>query len=224
MPCTATSASVEAISLFTVHGERKYLSEDECGRYYAELDVIEDPAERTFCEMLYWTGCRPIEALGLTALNVDLDEGFIVIRSAKKRGELKGRHFRAVPVDDDFLYRLDDVHGIRQAQASHSGQDWPPLWTFGRTKGWRLVRAVMRAAGITGVRACARGLRHSLGVGSVTSNIPVTELQNWLGHASLRTTAIYVNAIGPETRLIAKRLWQRRRRSTTRYLTRNDAL
>jgi site-specific recombinase XerD len=39
------------------------------------------------------------------------------------------------------------------------------------------------------------------------SGVPLNLLQRWLGHAQLTTTAIYANAIGPEERQIAERMW-----------------
>jgi integrase len=34
-------------------------------------------------------------------------------------------------------------------------------------------------------------------------------MQKWLGHARIETTAIYANAVGPEERAIASRMWDR---------------
>ena len=51
-------------------------------------------------------------------------------------------------------------------------------------------------------------LRHSFGVNAFQSNVPPHLVQRWLGHASLRTTAIYGNVIGPEERAIAERMWK----------------
>jgi site-specific recombinase XerD len=72
-----------------------------------------------------------------------------------------------------------------------------------------LVKRVMSEAGVLGARACPRGLRHGFGVGALQSGIPVTLLQRWLGHARLTTTAIYVQASGPEEREIAKIFWEK---------------
>jgi hypothetical protein len=44
----------------------------------------------------------------------------------------------------------------------------------------------------------ARGLRHAFGVGTLQSGVPLNLVQRWLGHARIRTTAIYIGAIGPE--------------------------
>lgn len=202
------SDTFKGMSLFTLAGERKYLSPSERSRFYGALSVLEHPTHKTFCETIYWTGCRPSEALALSPLNIDADEGMVILRSLKKRGKLKGRHFRPVPVPIEFIERLDDTHSIRASQAQPGRGADMRLWPFSRTTGWRLVRTVMTAAEIDGVRACARGLRHALGVHAAVREIPETRIRFWLGHASLETTAIYLDAIGAEDRAIAERMWR----------------
>lgn len=205
---TKSSSPYQGMSLYTHIGERKYLNRNERQNYLAALPVIECPVERTFCEMLYWTGCRPSEALALNAVNIDLAEGVVILRSLKKRGEQKGRHFRAVPLPSEFIARLDRVHGITEAQALDDQSRSPRLWGFGRTKGWRLVRKVMEEAGLSGIKGSARGLRHALGVHAALMHVPETRLQSWLGHSSQETTSIYIAASGPEDRKFAKRVWK----------------
>ena len=171
--------------------------------------MIEDASERTFCETLFWTGCRPSEALALDLMRVNAEDCYLVFRTLKKRGAIKGRSFRVVPVPRSFMTRLNMIHGILTAQMRKGTNLLVRLWPFGRQKGWRLVGRVMHRAHIFGIRSCARGLRHSFGVHAILCGVPETKLQRWMGHSSLRITAIYVNLIGPEDRAIAKRMWQR---------------
>jgi integrase/recombinase XerD len=67
----------------------------------------------------------------------------------------------------------------------------------------------MAAAAISGTHATPKGLRHGFGVSAFQSNVPPHLVQRWLGHASLRTTAIYGDVIGPEERAFAARMWIR---------------
>jgi integrase/recombinase XerD len=39
--------------------------------------------------------------------------------------------------------------------------------------------------------------------------VPPHLVQRWLGHASLKTTAIYGDVVGPEERAFAARMWKR---------------
>lgn len=202
------AATFQRLTLFTETGERKYLSAAERARFLAALPILDCPRERTFCEMLFWTGCRPSEALALTPANIDLDGAVVIVRSLKKRGKRKGRHFRPIPVPRAFMRRLDAVHDLRAAQAGPDSADHERLWPFSRTTAWERTRRVMRAAGISGARACANGLRHAYGVHAALASVPETRIKKWLGHDDLATTEIYLDMAAPEDRTIARRMWR----------------
>ena len=73
------------------------------------------------------------------------------------------------------------------------------------------VRNVIRnlkTAGIgPGIHATPKGLRHGFGIHAVRSGVPLNLIQRWLGHASMTTTAIYLQAMGAEEHDIAVRMW-----------------
>ncbi len=197
--------SPNGFSLFTGIGERKYLSPDERARFLKTAHQLADPIHASFCAMLHWTGCRPSEARAVTAMHVDTEAGFILISSLKKRGLERGRHFRTVPVPDALLTMLEATHDIAARQADERA--CYRLWNFSRTTAWRIVNEVMTKADISGVRACAKGLRHAYGVHAALTQVPITHIKSWLGHASLETTQIYLNTAGAEDRQIAERMW-----------------
>ncbi|MBI1929508.1 site-specific integrase [Candidatus Poribacteria bacterium] len=66
----------------------------------------------------------------------------------------------------------------------------------------------MDTAGISGIKATAKGLRHSFGIAANQKGIALNMVQRWLGHAEIKTTAIYCEAIGTEERNLAQRLWE----------------
>lgn len=66
----------------------------------------------------------------------------------------------------------------------------------------------MREAAIAeGPHMTPKGLRHSYGIHAIRSSVPLNLVQRWLGHASMSTTAIYLEAMGDEEREIAARMW-----------------
>jgi len=81
------------------------------------------------------------------------------------------------------------------------------LFPWGRTQALSHVKRVMQKAEVVGFRATARGLRHTFGAHGIHCDIPLTLLQRWYGHASIETTAIYTQILGPEERAIAKKMW-----------------
>ena len=128
----------------------------------------------------------------------------LVIESPKKR---RTGIFRAVPVPPALLEALDLVHGIRERHGRRGKGRGDRLWPWSRMTGWRAVHTAMAAAGLDGLHASPKGLRHGFGVAAVSAGIPLNLVQKWLGHAQLTTTAIYANAVGAEEKDIARRMW-----------------
>ena len=187
-------------SVYDIKGQRKYLTPAEIDRFLSAADEM-DLSVRSFCWMLAVTGCRISEALSMTVDNVDFEAKHVIIRSLKKRGKLI---FRAVPLPLNFLRKLADWFRRRALEDVR-------LWPWSRMTGYRRICEVMDKAGITGSYASPKGLRHGFGVRAIQANIPLTLVQRWLGHADIKTTAIYTSAMGPEEREIAARMWRRAR-------------
>jgi integrase len=119
----------------------------------------------------------------------------IRIRSLKKRGR---NEIRRVPIPKFLAIELSAL-----ARADESQQ----FWAFSRTKGWRIIKRVMAKAGISGVQATTKGLRHGFGVRSTLEQIPVSLIQNWMGHADSSTTAIYLAVQDDEERALIEKTW-----------------
>jgi integrase len=191
------------MQLYDTNGHRKYLTPTERQNFiHASESALQQI--RTFCCTLAHTGCRISEALALTADRVDIADGVIIIESLKKRR--KGI-YRAIPVPPSFLDTLDAVHDLKALKSGPGLGRNVHLWPWSRPTGWRYVRAVMLTAGIAGLHATPKGLRHGFGIKAVISLVPLNLTQKWMGHADLATTAIYANAIGPEEKQLAERMW-----------------
>ena len=129
---------------------------------------------------LAYAGCRPSEALALTADRVDLAAGVLVFESLKKR---RSGVFRAVPVPPALLEALNNmVCGIRELQAHRGKGHGIRLWPWSRMTGWRAVHAVMAAAGLDGPHASPKGLRHGFGVAAVS---PPASRSTWCRNGSV---------------------------------------
>jgi integrase len=190
------------MSLHGAAGGRKYLNAAERRRFIRV--AREAKAEvRLFCLVLGWSGARISEALALTPQAVDLESGVASIETLKRR---KRGIVRQVPLPRDVLHELNRVFDLRQRQRDPELAS-RRLWNWSRTTAWRRIKEVMEAADITGTPAMPKGLRHGFGVNAFQSKVPPHLVQRWLGHASLRTTAIYAEVVGPEERAIAARMW-----------------
>lgn len=185
-------------TIFNREGRRKYLTSNEIDRF-----VQSARAQSTdiyiFCCMMAFTGCRISEALSLTRESVDFEAKAVIVKSLKKRGKMI---YRAIPLPPKFLTTL-----ARWLKSDVSDDD--RLWPWSRMTGYRRICEVMRDAGVKGGHAMPKGLRHGFGVRAIQASVPLNLVQKWLGHADIKTTAIYTSAMGPEERAIASRMWGR---------------
>jgi integrase len=166
------------MGLHTADGARKYLTVGEREAFLREAERAEREI-RTLCMTLAYAGCRLSEALALTIDRVDLTAGALVFESLKKRTT---GIYRAVPVPPVPLEALNMVHGIREQQARRGKGRGEKLWPWSRMTGWRVVHAVMQAAGLDGAHASPKGLRHGFGVAAVTAGIPWPRPAHHHGH------------------------------------------
>jgi integrase len=188
------ATKMSAKGAYDAGGRRKYLSRDEGRKFLHHAALLPKP-EALFCQTIYYTGCRISEALNWHDTDVDLEMNVILIRSLKKRGK---REIRRIPAPEFLIAELKNL--------TASGEE-KRLWHFSRSTGWRVVKSVMNAAQISGVHATAKGLRHGFGVRAVLMQIPVTLIQNWMGHSDLSTTAIYLAVKDEEEREFIEKTW-----------------
>jgi len=193
-------------SLFDTSASRKYLNAAERWRFLESAQTLA-LRERLFCEVLAWSGARISEVIVLTSAAIDIESGVASIETLKRR---KRGVVRQVPLPTNLVEALDREFNLRNAQRDPEVAK-KRIWRFSRTTAWRRVKKVMAAAGISGTPAMPKGLRHGFGVNAFQSNVPPHLVQRWLGHASLRTTAIYGDVIGPDERAFAERMWTSRR-------------
>jgi integrase/recombinase XerD len=190
-------------SLFSPNGARKYLSNPERKRFHMTIVNLAS-RERLFCETLFWSGGRISEVLALVPDAIDLDNGSVSLLTLKRR---KPGVIRQVPLPRSTIRDLSREFQIREAQLAPESANHH-LWPWSRTTAWRLVKKVMAAAGIAGLPASPKGLRHTFGVSAFQRSVPPHLVQRWLGHASLRTTTIYGEVSGKEERQFASRMWR----------------
>ena len=197
-------------TLMSISNQRKYVIPEECKKF-ATFARMEERDTRSFCLMLKETGMRMSEALNLRVRHIDLSSRNIVVETLKKKR--KGI-FRQIPLSDSFLEELNLVHNLRCKQRTIKGQN-EKMWGFTRRTGHRRIQKVMDRAEIFGEQANSHGLRHAFGIACAINEIPLPIIQKWMGHASIETTAIYLDVRGEEERIFASRIWIRDKIQTT---------
>lgn len=187
--------SRQTYSAYDPKGRRKYLTPEE-GKQFLKSTRMLPSDEALFCRVIYYTGMRISEALALTAHDLDFSTATVRIRSLKKRQHVE---YRRIPVPDELVSELRKLTDNRAEDR---------LWAFSRTTGWRVIKRVMQQAGVSGIHATTKGLRHAFGVRGAMAQVPLNILQLWFGHSQSATTAIYLNVKDDEERELIKRTWK----------------
>lgn len=145
--------------------------------------------DRAMLEVLYSTGIRRVELVGLDVHDLDESRGVLRVR----RG--KGGTTRLVPLGRRARYwvaRYVETARIRQAESAHE----PALFLTGR--GRRItpkmvtgrMRQCLRTAGIGKAGSC-HIFRHSMATLMHDAGADIRDLQALLGHALLTSTQLY---------------------------------
>jgi integrase/recombinase XerD len=177
--------------------------------------TVRGKRDRALLELLYGTAIRVGECERLDLRDVDLLRGQLFVRLGK------GRKDRIVPVVGRAAAALDVYLRDSRPELVHDPREQALFLT---TRGTRLpvnriqdlVRSHAKAAGIT-VRVTPYTLRHGCATHLLQNGADVRHVQKLLGHATLKTTAIYTH-VAPEDlrRAVEKahpreRSWRRRR-------------
>jgi len=165
----------------------------------ADIEAILDAAgapgtalalrDRALLEVLYGTGARISEAVGLDVDDLDLQQGSVLLRG-------KGSKERMVPVGS-FATDAVSAYLVRGRPALSSvGKGNPAM--FLNARGGRLSRqsawtVLVKAAERAGVKAevSPHTLRHSFATHLLDGGADVRVVQELLGHASVTTTQVY---------------------------------
>lgn len=191
------------INLFDDQGRRKYITKEE-RKSFLEASRDFDGKTTTFCYILAFTGCRIFEGLNLKGKHIDIESQAITFETLKKRR--KGI-FRQVPIPKDLLDLLKAVHNPIKYSGSF-------LWANKRNNqlskmgAYKQVKKVFLKAGINEPMNQPKALRHGFAINALQAGVPLNQVQKWLGHSSITTTAIYANALGEEERALAAKMWQ----------------
>lgn len=156
----------------------RFLSEEEVNRLLA---AARTPVERAVLEMLYATGCRVSELVGMRIENLDFAERSVRVlgKGAKERVALFGR--KAAEALREHL-------GARSSGfvfESKPGKAMDPRWAY------QIVRRVAQRASLNGVHP--HTLRHSFATHLLNRGADLRAIQELLGHASIATTQVYTH-------------------------------
>jgi integrase/recombinase XerD len=183
-------------------GIPKALDEQDVERL---LDAVtgDDPLaqrDRALLELLYGTGIRISEAVGLDLADLDLEDGTLRVLG-------KGSKERVVPVGRGArtameTYLRDGRLALRSARPRRSVHDGDPVvlnsrgGRISRQSCWTIVRRAGARAGLD-ADLSPHVLRHSCATHMLDHGADLRVVQELLGHASISTTQVYTK-VSPE--------------------------
>ncbi len=187
-------------------GERRYLNREE-RKAFKNAAIYMAPDIRTYCLMIYYTGCRLGEALEITPDRLDYDERRVLLRTLKqnRKNPNKPDGYRLVELPVEYMAFLECWYKARTRKGSKTGNK--RLWNFTSRTAQNYIKKVMNAAEISGKKASSRGLRHSMGVMLALDKVPLNVIQDILGHKFPESTQIYMKVLGEDRRRLIENVW-----------------
>jgi integrase/recombinase XerD len=180
----------------------RLLSEEEVAQLFEAASKTPPPRslrDRALLEVIYSTGMRVSEAIGLRLSDVDFEAGTV-----KCAG--RGTRQRSAPLTPHAMAALRDyMDHSRSDMMGTTNTDYVFLNPLGtkltRQAVWQLTRQYAQAAGIQG-ELTPHTLRHSRAAHMLNNGEDIRRVQEWLGHANLATTQMYRAKTPKDTKLV----------------------
>jgi integrase/recombinase XerD len=176
--------------------ERKYpeiLTSKEVELFLEQPKCVDEKGFRdhAMLELLYATGIRVSELIGLNIDDINLTVGFIRCVSRDKE--------RIIPLYTTAVKALQDyVRDIRPRIVSHDEE--PALFVnmngerMSRQGFWKIIKFYQEKAEIT-KEVTPHTLRHSFAVHLLENGADLRSIQEMLGHADISSTQIYTHVV-----------------------------
>ncbi len=188
----------------------RHLSVEEVDRLLMQPDVSTPRGlrDRALIELLYATGMRVSELVGLRPGDVHLDASYLTCTG-------KGDKQRIVPMGDEAAEWVRTY--LRESRPALLGKRRSPrLFVNARRGGpgltrigfWKILKTYGRAAGMTAPLS-PHMLRHSFATHLLERGADLRAIQMMLGHADLSTTQIYTHVLQQRMRAVYDRFHPR---------------
>ena len=181
-----------------------FLSLDEVDRLLRQprSDMPRGLRDAAMLEVLYATGLRVSELVGLPMSALHLAEGWIKVRG-------KGGKERLIPLGEQALTRLQAYLTGGRERLMRGGRT-VHVFVNGRGEGmtrqgfWKLLRGYAQQASITKPLS-PHTLRHSFATHLLEHGADLRSVQQMLGHSDISTTQIYTHVLAARLRAAYQR-------------------
>jgi len=138
------------------------------------------------CFFLWNSGTRISEALSILHQDIDFIARSIRVVTLKRKS-----HERVIPVRPEFLLEIKLYQQYQAEKKTLKKRDLRKIFNFNRATAYSHVQYACRFAGLNDERSHPHSFRHSFAVNCLLHGVPITKLQQWLGHANIMNTIIY---------------------------------
>ena len=180
-------------SVHLEQGKRKLptiLSEEEMERLLAqpEENTLKGCRDKAMLELLYATGMRVSELIGLDMAEIDFGNGSVYLES--------GERSRFIPLGRAAVRALDEY--MKKARPMMAKDDSPALFLnlggkrISRQGFWKIIKEYQEKAGIT-AHITPHTLRHSFASHLLQNGADLSLIQEMLGNSDPAYTRIYLD-------------------------------
>lgn len=177
---------------------------------YAEISAILNAAgdletasglrNRALLELLYGTGTRISEAVGLDVDDIDFEQRLLVVTG-------KGDKQRRLPLGEYAASALSDYLVRGRPPFAMKGRGTPKVFLnsrggpLSRQSAWQILSTAAQSAQIS-VAVSPHTMRHSFATHLLEGGADVRVVQELLGHSSVTTTQIYTHVTAETLRQV----------------------
>lgn len=154
----------------------------------AKLSTPEAKRDKAMLELLYATGLRASELMGLNIKDINLRDNTV-------RCVSRGHKTRVIPIDDKVAKIIKDYRDNARPQLVNNEKETA---LFVNRRGerltrqgfWQIVQSYADKAGLN-VKVTPRNIRYSLAIHKLRSGANLQSVKELLGHAHISTTKAY---------------------------------
>jgi integrase/recombinase XerD len=168
----------------------RFLNQEEVEAVLSKPDLETDAGirDRAMLELLYATGVRVSELIGLKMKDVDWDTGLLTCLG-------KGSKQRCIPIGRSALHYLKTYLPVRKRLMSDRHSDLLFVEEQGRgvtrQKFWKIIKKYGEMANVGDITP--HMLRHSFATALLSNGADLRSVQMMLGHSDISTTQIYTH-------------------------------
>lgn len=208
-----TTLPPDKVELARTHRPKiEFLDEDELKRLFEQPDTGKPQGlrDRAIMELLYSSGLRVSELVGLNRDHINLERREFMVRGKSQKDRPVFVSSEAATWVERYLASRSDNHVPLFIHYWGSGQDLDD-GSYTRLSSRSIQRNVARYGKLAGLtkKITPHTLRHSFATNLLRNGADVRSVQALLGHSDISTTQIYTHVTDPQLKEVHEQFHQK---------------